>query len=61
MTMTRMFTITCNNPDCNDDQGSEWYAEEAVKVAKKAGYHMRNYTAICPDCWDAGLRFADVS
>lgn len=59
MTMTRMFHISCDN--CDADLGDEWYAESAVQVAKDAGFHLRNYTAICPDCWDGGTRFADLS
>lgn len=62
--MVRMFHIQCDAPDhtlvSNHDIGDEWYADEAVKRAKEEGYHLRNYTAICPECWDAGVRFKDL-
>ena len=55
-----MFHIDCDN--CNSGEiGDEWYAEVAVQRAREEGYHLRNYTAICPECWDAGIRFTDLT
>ena len=64
--MVRMFHIQCDAPDhsitaMEDDLGDHWYADDAVKFAKSEGYRLRNYTAICPECWDAGVRFKDLS
>jgi hypothetical protein len=63
--MVRMFHIECDakdhNVDSNDDLGDEWYADNAVELAKREGFHLRNYQAICPTCWDLGIRFKDIA
>jgi hypothetical protein len=60
-----MFHIACDAPRHNAehgyDLGDEWYSSEAVRVAREAGYHLRDDLAICPDCWDNGVRYADLS
>jgi hypothetical protein len=59
-----MFHIECDaenhNIDSNDDLGDNWYADEALARAKESGFHLRNYTAICPTCWAKGVRFKDL-
>lgn len=59
MTMIRAFAIECDAGGCGgiNDTDTYEYAEAAVKEAKKDGFHMRNYKAICADCWDQGWRF----
>ena len=60
MTMVRMFHIACDS--CNRDvEQDEWYANLAVENAKTEGWHLRNYTAICDECWDDGVRFKNVA
>ena len=65
MAMVRMFHIECDAPDhnldSNVDLGDNWYADEAVKLAREEGFHLRNYTAICPTCWNKGVRFSDLT
>ena len=62
--MNRMFHIICDNPthylQAADELGDVYYAEEAVIIAKGAGYHLRNYSAICPECWASGCRFTKL-
>lgn len=56
--MTREFHITCDS--CNRENDSEPYADDAVNSAKENGWHLRNYTAICDECWADGTRFKSM-
>lgn len=65
MSMVRMFHVECDAPrhrdryDAYGELGDEYYASEALRVAKEAGYHVQGTKAICGDCWGEGVRYTD--
>lgn len=56
MTMQRMFNLVCDGVDvkgysCNEIyDGSEWYADEARKVAYADGWKRVRGKDYCPSC-----------
>lgn len=63
MSMVRMFHVECDAPDHDrtlPDIGDEWYSFTAKERAKEEGWHLRNDDAICPVCWEQGVRFKNL-
>jgi hypothetical protein len=65
MTLIRMFHYGCDSDrsrtirrpyDCEDSTGDEWYASVARSRAIDQGWHLGAAYALCPVCWDAGIR-----
>lgn len=61
MGMQRMFNVTCDGPDClNIHDESEWYAIDAVRLARESGWKVSGALAICPECQDNGATFKEL-
>ena len=65
MALVRMFHYSCDSftakpelqtYECEIEQGDEWYASLAKQRAMKDGWHLGKNWAICPTCWEHGLR-----
>ena len=64
MALVRMFHYACDSVrtyneasyGCEDSTGDEWYASIAKRRALHEGWHLGATYALCPVCWDAGIR-----
>lgn len=61
MGMQRMFNVSCDAPGCYDiNDESESYASDALDNAREKGWKISGALAICPDCQDKGVTFAEI-
>ena len=70
MALVRMFHYSCDSYtapvnlqtyECEQETGDEWYANQAKKRAIDEGWHINSKWALCPTCWEHGLRSKHVT